>query len=682
MRTKKLLFSLEVLLVFLTLTLYLWYTIRSSDQQKQAQSAEISANQLKNGIESFVDEKISILLQVRNFWLNSEHVSHDEFLSFCREIISQIPGFQAIEYGDANNRVVWVEPFVTNDDAGHFDVSSQPLRYGALKEAITQRTISVTPSLDLAQGGKGFIAIIPLFRKEKYEGSIFGVFRVDTIFNLIFDSILKQKYDCAVYDGDRLIYGTTAGRIPDLGHFPIVIRKEVSVRHRNWVLTLWPKDYAQEGNYLSLAVLLLGIALSAVLGSLVWVLSSKAEQADLYAALVEAAHTLGAAREFQQVCKAISDTCLKMTGVDRCALFQWNESDMQFEPAWISITKEEEIQQFKQLRLKYSESAVLRQLVNERKSLIIAQDAQKGAVRSALAAQFNVRSMFVAPMVSKGRLTGVVTLDSQGKRHRFSDSQRFLIEGIASQAAIALENANLLAETKKQSELIANKNKELESLLFIVSHDLRNPLVALSGMAGLLQEECKDQLTENGQHYLNRIVANIGNMETLISDVMTVSRIGRAETQIETINVDEVLEEVLDNFKEQPTYSKVRILNRNVVQQIRYNRSGLKHIFSNLIGNALKFSAYQENAQVVIGSENCEQGYRFYVQDNGIGIDRKYHQRVFDLFYRLQELRNVQGTGVGLTIVQRVLETYGGSVWLNSEKGKGTTFYFLIPANL
>ena len=153
----------------------------------------------------------------------------------------------------------------------------------------------------------------------------------------------------------------------------------------------------------------------------------------------------------------------------------------------------------------------------------------------------------------------------------------------------------------------------------------------------------------------------------------------RIETQIEQINVKEVLHEVLLDLQEMKNASNASVANQNQVGYLSYNRRGLKHILTNLIGNAIKFSAYQKDAQVVIGSEEREREFLFYVKDNGIGIDKQYHQCIFDLFYRLQELKNVEGTGVGLTIVQRVLETYGGKVWLESEKGKGATFYFSIP---
>ena len=227
--------------------------------------------------------------------------------------------------------------------------------------------------------------------------------------------------------------------------------------------------------------------------------------------------------------------------------------------------------------------------------------------------------------------------------------------------------------------MITKKNKELESLLFIVSHDLKNPLVALEGMSSLLLEECQGQLSEHGKHYLSRIQANVGHMEALIKDVRELSRIGRIETQIEQINVKEVLHEVLLDLQEMKNASNASVANQNQVDYLSYNRRGLKHILTNLIGNAIKFSAYQKDAQVMIGSEEKEKEFLFFVKDNGIGIDKQYHQSIFDLFYRLQELKNVEGIGVGLSIVQRVLEIYGGKVWLESEKGKGTTFYFSIP---
>jgi K+-sensing histidine kinase KdpD len=295
---------------------------------------------------------------------------------------------------------------------------------------------------------------------------------------------------------------------------------------------------------------------------------------------------------------------------------------------------------------------------------------------------FNIRSVLVVPLVSKGNLIGAMTLDHEGKQRRFSSREQAIIAGIAAQSAIAIENVSLITETQKQSELIRKKNKELESFLFIVSHDLRNPILALGGMASLLVEECGDELSDSGKHYLSRIQANLNHMELLIKDVLELSKIGRTETQLDQIDVQETLGEILMDSPVKTSQQHVEVSNRNQVRTLRYNRHGLRHIFSNLIENALKFCAYQDSAKVEIGSEENEKEYRFYVKDNGVGIDPKYHQSIFDLFYRIQDLKTVEGTGVGLTIVHRVLETYGGRIWVDSEKGRGTTFFFTIPKSL
>ena len=676
MQTKKILFSFEVTVVFLSLTIYLWHTIEATERQKRHQAIEIGANQLKSGIEGFANEKISILMQVRNFWLHSKSIDHDEFLGFCRSIISQIPGFQAIEFGDASDRVVWVEPMSVED----FDVASSASRHLALQRAIQKKMVTVTPVLNFAQGGKGFGVIVPIFRMGKYEGAVIGVFKIETLFSLIFDSVLRQQHNIVVFDGDVLVFGDQP-EAKGWKQSSSYVKETMTVGDQNWSLVLWQKEPEGEITFLGSSVLVLGLALSLVLGSLVWVLSTKAEQADVYAALLEVSHQLGASPDMNSVFRVTGETCLRMTGVDRCGIFLWNESERHFIPSWISSDKAEDVQQFLSLKLKYGDMALINKIVDEKRSILVQPD-KMGLTNLGLVKLFKIRSVLVVPLVSKGNLIGAMTLDHEGKKRRFTSREQAIIAGIAAQAAIAIENVSLLTETRKQSDLIGKKNKELESFLFIVSHDLRNPILALAGMASLLVEECGEELSENGKHYLSRIQANLNHMEMLIKDVLELSRIGRTETQLDQIDVQETLDEILMDSPIKVSQQHVQVCNKNQIQSLRYNRHGLRHIFSNLIENALKFCAYQESAKVEIGSDEDDKEYRFYVKDNGVGIDPKFHQSIFDLFYRIQDLKTVEGTGVGLTIVQRVLETYGGRVWLDSEKGRGTTFFFAIPKSL
>ena len=679
MRVKKFLFSLEVFIIFLCLSLYIWYTVAREDRRRQFQNTEISANQFKNGIESFVSERVSVLQQVRNFWLNSKGVSHEQFLNFCKEIIGQVSGFQAIEYENDRTKAVWSEPFLKTELVNRSNEESESLRQSTLQQAIKDKSVRVTPILELTTGGKGFLAVVPVFRKGNYEGAIYGFFNTDTIFDLIFDSALRERYNCLILDGGRLVFSTEEtprGQVPQVR---LRADKNLEIRNRIWKLYFWPKEYRSQGGYVGLAVLVFGLSLSTVLGSLVWVLSSKAELAEVYATMLETSQSLSDSNDLNMVLRSAGEACLRMTGVNRCCVFLWDSAKTQFQPAWISSNLESQLPKFMQFRPKYGESPLINELVDEKRSLVLTKAKSLASFSPSFVIKYQIKSMLVVPLISKNRLIGAITLDQIGERHHFSSREQVVVEGIASHAATAVENARLFAETQKQSELISQKNKELESLLTIVSQDLKGPLLAMNGMTQLLKEECGGNLSENGRHYLCRIRANIDQMEQLIGNVKEFSRVARGAGPLERVVVPELLNEVLNHLQPSRNGHEVEIINQNEAEQVWFNRDGLRLIFKNLIENAIKFSSYQSTAQVVIGSNQVEDGTCFYVKDNGIGIDQEDHEIIFDLFHRLDDSRKGEGAGVGLAIVKRVLESYGGRVWLESEKGKGTTFFFSIP---
>ena len=193
----------------------------------------------------------------------------------------------------------------------------------------------------------------------------------------------------------------------------------MTVGDQNWSLVLWQKEPEGDITFLGSSVLVLGFALSLVLGSLVWVLSTKAEQADVYAALLEVSHQLGASPDMNSVFRVTGETCLRMTGVDRCGIFLWNEAERQFNPLWISSDRPEDVQQFLGLKLKYGEMALINKIVDEKRSVLV-QPEKMGLINPSLVRLFKIRSVLVVPLVSKGNLIGAMTLDHEGKQRRFS----------------------------------------------------------------------------------------------------------------------------------------------------------------------------------------------------------------------------------------------------------------------
>ncbi len=236
---------------------------------------------------------------------------------------------------------------------------------------------------------------------------------------------------------------------------------------------------------------------------------------------------------------------------------------------------------------------------------------------------------------------------------------------------------SLIAQLHQKTVVIENKNRELETFVYTVSHDLKTPVVSLQGMAGVLQEDYGDKLGEKGGHYLNRLVANADQMEQLIHDLLEISRLGRPSHSPEQIDLNRLVETVLEGCRERFKGRPVEI-QVGPLPSVWCDRVRIKQVFDNLITNAFKFLGDQASPRVEIGAIDQEAAHTFWVRDNGIGIDPKFQETIFGVFHRLKDVE-VEGTGVGLTIVKRIVEQAGGRIWLESAKGAGTTFYFTWP---
>lgn len=222
-------------------------------------------------------------------------------------------------------------------------------------------------------------------------------------------------------------------------------------------------------------------------------------------------------------------------------------------------------------------------------------------------------------------------------------------------------------------------NRELEAFSYSVSHDLRAPLRAIDGFSQILLEDYPDALDEQGKHYLERVRAGSENMGQLIDDLLSLSRIGRRTITKKTINLETIAEKTYKSLEDE---SKDRKVNFIVQQcpQVLVDPNLMQIVFVNLLSNALKFTRCRETAEIKVGFETKEKQTVFFVKDNGVGFDMKYADKVFTPFQRLHRREDYEGTGVGLSIVQRIIHRHGGRIWVESELGSGTTFYFTVPA--
>lgn len=266
----------------------------------------------------------------------------------------------------------------------------------------------------------------------------------------------------------------------------------------------------------------------------------------------------------------------------------------------------------------------------------------------------------------------------------FTDQHERLIAGLAALAATAFDNARLIEAERRHRRLadqrsseLARSNAELEQFAYICSHDMQEPLRMVSSFLGLLQERYRDRLDDRGMGFIARAIDGATRMQTLIRDILAFSRVGRGERAEERVRLREVVSEALANLQLQIASVGARI-EVGEMPTIRGNRLQCVQLFQNFISNALKFSG-KAPPVVRISAVREVTWWRLSVSDNGIGIDPAHHQRIFQIFQRLHGRDCYEGTGIGLSLCQKIVLAHGGRIGVDSAVGQGATFWFTLP---
>jgi len=237
-----------------------------------------------------------------------------------------------------------------------------------------------------------------------------------------------------------------------------------------------------------------------------------------------------------------------------------------------------------------------------------------------------------------------------------------------------------LAETQKE-ELIREleaKNAELERFTYTVSHDLKSPLVTINGFLGYLENDTATGNVDRVKQDTHRIQEAVNKMHSLLNELLELSRIGRMANPSEKIPFDELVQDALKIVHGRLDERNIKVVVIPNLPSVYGDRQRLIEILQNLVENATKYIGDQPEPRIEIGQEGEEDGKPiFYVRDNGIGIDKDHHERIFGLFNKLDA--KSEGTGIGLTLVKRIIEVHGGRIWVESQLGKGATFYFTLP---
>ncbi len=250
-------------------------------------------------------------------------------------------------------------------------------------------------------------------------------------------------------------------------------------------------------------------------------------------------------------------------------------------------------------------------------------------------------------------------------------------EVLKAKVAVFVDLAKKTQQIRVQAQELARSNRELEEFAYVASHDLQEPLRMVGSYTQLLAQHSKEHLDAEATEYVEVVIKSVKRMHALINDLLEYSRIGRRTKKLTSTNCEDVLQAVMFDLKSLVTETQAKITH-DMLPSVMADNSKLYQLFQNLISNALKFHGNRP-PKIHVSATLKDGEWIFSVRDNGIGIETCYFDRIFQVFQRLHSSREYPGTGIGLAICKKIAEFHGGRIWLDSEFGIGSTFYFAIP---
>lgn len=342
-------------------------------------------------------------------------------------------------------------------------------------------------------------------------------------------------------------------------------------------------------------------------------------------------------------------------------------------------------------KARYSDHMHIRKAI-ETQEVVYVKDAREEKFTDAerqIAESMGLKSILYIPIPVRIKFKGVFILSTLDDIKIFSEEEVDLYRTFANQVALALESSYLYSSVKDQANKLEKRvyertaeleeaNKEMEAFTYSVSHDLRAPLRAINGFSQYLNQDYADKLDEEGQRYLQIIRDNTRKMDQLITDLLKLSRLSRAELDFIDLDMASIARSMFFEVATEKEKEEFEFLLEDI-PDARGDITSIKQVWTNLIDNALKYSSTSKKKKIIVGYCGDEKMHIYYVKDFGKGFDPRYKDKLFGIFQRLHKESQFRGTGVGLAIVKRIMDKHNGKIWAEGEPDKGATFYFSLP---
>lgn len=391
--------------------------------------------------------------------------------------------------------------------------------------------------------------------------------------------------------------------------------------------------------------------------------------------------------EFGKTCLAV---CEELTGSEFSFMGEINEKG-RFDSIAVSERGWQACKMVKEQGPESVDDNVIRGIRSraiEEKKILIFNDPVNSLYWSGLPeGHYIITSFLGAPLIYHDEVIGLIALAN--KKEEYSQEDIDIMEIITTAITESLMHSralNQLNENQKQLkdavEELKHSNQELEQFAYVSSHDLQEPLRTIASFTQLLEKRYKGKLDSDADEFIDYVVEAAIRMKTQIEGLLEYSRVGTKGKEFKPVDMNLILDQTINAINTLIKESNAKII-YNELPSVMGDHGQLQRVFQNLISNAIKFRKCEESPKIHISSHKAENAneYVFSIQDNGIGIEEQYFERIFTIFQRLHTIEEYHGTGIGLSIVKRIIERHGGRIWVESEFGVGSTFYFTVPMN-
>jgi len=405
---------------------------------------------------------------------------------------------------------------------------------------------------------------------------------------------------------------------------------------------------------------------------------------DEFRALYETAMDFSLHRDPFVILKTISDRASSLFGASNAFVYLY---DPQHNDLELKFTRNPS--QPLGMRVKIGEG--ISGWVAEKSTPLVINDYSKWEGRHPEPTFDSVSAIMCVPMLYGGQLLGVLGVhENHPSELVFTEDDAHFLTLFASQAAGALYSADLFEKIRQNANELEKrvdertkelklKNKELETFTYTVSHDLKAPLRGISGYATLLMEDYSHQLDAEAKRYLDNLVTSTERMSLLIEDLLAYSRVERREIKKSNVNLNELVDKITHEYQHAATTKNLHFKKEIEYGTVFTDQEALTQALRNLIDNAVKFTREQPEAEIWIRTNKLDDHCLISIEDNGIGFDMKYYDKIFEIFQRLHLSEEYPGTGIGLAVVRKAVERLGGKIWAVSQPGEGSTFFMELP---